>query len=216
MGVKLMFLNKKTFFLGALVAFLASFLITPLFDARSAGMAVIFLSSAKTQYEVGDQVKVSIRIDPKGEEIIAARAKISYPADLLEPVSFTFGGLFANSSPGQSLGNGLISVGGFNLSEGITTPGTLGEVTMKVIKSGRAQLSLTADTHLIDPNQEDKINWTTSNGLTFQLGFVEEAPPPATSPVEAPAPTVKTPAPSIALAPGPLVSSATHPDQEKW
>lgn len=120
-----------------------------------AAQATLNLASGNSDYQIGDIIKISINVKTGGNALQLIRAKINYPADLLAAQDFQLGNLFAKETSDKILDCGVIYVGGYSDSKPITTDGTLGYVTFKVIKSGQATLSLTDGSMEITPLAEN-------------------------------------------------------------
>lgn len=194
----------------------ASLLLSSAPVAFAAGNATMSLSSAKTQYAVGSTFTVNVNVAPGGESIIVARARISYPQDLLELIAYSQNGLFQNKSPGETIGNGIINIGGFNLQEGIKTGGVMGTITFRAKNNGAATLYFLSGSHLIDENQDDKYGGGTGITLTLGTGNVEEEPTPTPEPTPAPTPEPPTPTETKPSLTAPVVTSKTHPTEDAW
>ncbi|MCX6744400.1 MAG: cohesin domain-containing protein [Candidatus Parcubacteria bacterium] len=169
----------------------------------NAGSATLSLSTAKTSLKVGDVFKVSVNINSGGNDLQVVRAKISYSADLIQAQGFTLGSLFPQKSPGELIGNGTIYSGGYRIGAGTSSNGLLGTATFKVIKEGKATISLIAGSRMITPEPKDI--YSGGNSLALTLSAVEK-PKEETKPAEADKPAEKI----VMIAPD--ISSATNPE----
>jgi len=188
---------KKLFFL-TIAAFLLSNLIFPL--SVSAASANLLISANKSDYNVGDIFKLYVSVISDGNNLQVVRAKITYPADLLQVQGFTLGTLFPQKSPGESIGNGIIYVGGYRIGPATSSNGLLGYATFKVLKEGKATIDLVSGSRMVTPDGVDIYGG--GNSITLNLNAV---PKPEEAPL-AEKPEVK-----ISLI-TPVVTSNTNPD----
>ncbi|MCX6739609.1 MAG: cohesin domain-containing protein [Candidatus Parcubacteria bacterium] len=154
------------------IVLLISLVLTLISLPALAASATLSLTSSKTTYKVGDVLKVSININSDGNALQVVRAKVSYPADLLQAQGFTLGSLFPQKSPGEIIGGGTLYVGGYRIGEGTSSNGVLGTATFKVIKAGKAALSLVAGSRMV--TAEPKDIYSGGNSLAFTLNTVEK------------------------------------------
>jgi len=185
------------------IVLLMSLVLTSISLPASAAAATLSLSAGKTSYKVGDVIKVSININSGGNALQVVRAKVTYPADLLQAQGFTLGSLFPQKSPGETIGGGTLYVGGYRIGEGTSSNGALGTATFKVLKDGKATLALIAGSRMI--TAEPKDIYSGGNSISLALGAVEK-PKEEINPVK--------PQEKIILA-APVVSSATT-QEEGW
>lgn len=190
----------KKFFISLLLAFLLGSLSIP----ANAGSATLSLSSGKTSYQIGDVLKISVNVNSGGNILQVARAKITYPADLLQVQGFTLGSLFPQKSPGESIGGGTIYTGGYCIGDGTSSNGILGTATFKVLKEGQATIALVSGSRLITPEPKDI--YSGGNSLTLTLNAIEK---PKEEIVQEK--LQEQPQGRIILA-TPVISSNTHPE----
>ncbi len=177
-----------------------------LFLPAQAGAATLSLSTNKTTYQVGDVFNIAVNINSGGNELQVVRAEITYPADLLKVQGFTLGSLFPQKSPGESIGNGKIYVGGYRLGASTNENGFFGTASFKVLKTGSAKIALTSNSRMITPEPKDI--YSGGNNLTINLtGTTSQEKTIITDDKEEPKKTLQIITPSI--------SSSTHP-QESW
>ncbi|MFA5188751.1 MAG: cohesin domain-containing protein [Patescibacteria group bacterium] len=180
-----------------------SLVLTSISLPASAASATLSLTAGKTSYKVGDVFKVTININSGGNLLQVVRAKVTYPADLLQAQGFALGSLFPQKSPGETIGGGTLYVGGYRIGEGTSSNGALGTATFKVLKDGKAILALIAGSRMI--TAEPKDIYSGGNSISLALGVVEK-PKEEANPVK--------PEEKIILA-APEISSATN-SEDAW
>jgi hypothetical protein len=97
-------------------------ILLPVFSIHAAGTAIFRLSSAKTDYYVGENVYVDVMVEPNGESINTVRLISDFSgAGVLQINDFNLGTVWPNLSPGKDLNNTTshINVGGFILVDAI-------------------------------------------------------------------------------------------------
>ena len=167
--------------------------------------ASLNLTTAKFSYKVGDVFTIKVSVVSGGNTLQVARAKITYPADLLTAQAFTLGSLFPQKSPGESIGNGVINSGGYLLGAGTTANGILGTATFKVKKAGSATITLINGSRLITPDGQDIYGGGNSLNLTLNETTTKKD--------EATSATSATTKESRIITP--VISSSTH-NGDKW
>src|SRR3990167_8503722 len=123
---------------------------------HAGGAATMSLSPANVSVSTGDTFSLTISVSPNGEEIDTARAYVSYPASLVEVLSFDLGTLFPSEAPGNSIDNraGMLSEGAFKFGYPVVSSGTFGTVTFRALSSGGANIAITSDSKLIRSGEE--------------------------------------------------------------
>jgi len=191
------------------IVFIALLLIPFSLTSNAAG-ATLSISTSKTTYQVGDIFSLPISINSGGNQIQVVRAKISYPADLLQAQGIVLGNLFPQKSPGGSIGNGLIYEGGYRLGDSTSENGLLGTASFKVLKEGTATISLVSGSRIITSEPLDI--YSGGNSINITLGTItpehedEGTKEDETKPQEKKTTTILA---------APSVSSSTHP-QNIW
>jgi hypothetical protein len=152
--------------------------ILPLFSVHAAGTAIMRLTSAKTDYYVGDNIYIQIQVEPKGETLNTVRAIMDFTGNSVLQISdFTLGTAFPYASPGRELNNTTqhVNVGGFILVDSVTQNSLFGTLIFKANQVGTSTINFAAGSHLISPDQEEMINLAGCQGITIN---VIGAPPP--------------------------------------
>ncbi len=177
-----------------LIAFLAlgsGFFIK---SALAVGPASIFVGPASGTFTVGSTFTVSVYVNTGGQSINAIEANLAFPPDKLQVVAPSAGKSLVQiwvNQPTYSNESGILKFQGTIPSPGINTEsGLISTVTFRVKSTGTATVRImdTSRVLLNDGKGTDVLGQTTSGIYSLVL------PPPA----------------------GPLVSSPTNPDQEKW
>ena len=185
------------------IALIVSLVLTSISSPALAATATLSLTAGKTSYKVGDVFKISININSGGNPLQVVRAKVTYPADLLQAQGFALGSLFPQKSPGETIGGGTLYVGGYRIGESTSSNGALGTATFKVLKDGKATLALISGSRMI--TAEPKDIYSGGNSISLTLGVVEK-PKEEINPIK--------PQEKIILA-APEISSATNPE-DTW
>ena len=162
--------------------------------ARAVSGASIFVGPANGTFTVGSTFTVSVYVNTGGQAINAIEANLSFPPDKLQVVSPTAGKSLIQiwvNQPTYSNENGSLKFQGTIPSPGINTEsGVISTITFRVKSTGTATLRVsdTSRALLNDGRGTDVLGQRTSGIYNLIL------PPPA----------------------GPIVTSPTNSDQEKW
>lgn len=187
----------KRFFLPFLVFGLLLFLFlhtSPAFAISDITAASLFVGPATGFYTVGDTFTVSLFLSTGGQAVNAIEANLRFPPDKLQVVTPSTGKSLIQvwvDQPSYSNTEGTLRFQGAIPSPGINTrSGMISTVTFRVKQTGVAALKIldTSRVLLNDGKGTDVLGERT--GGIYELIL----PPPA----------------------GPLVTSATHPDQTRW
>lgn len=185
-------MGKKYVLVGVGI-FLASVFV---FTHQSSGesRSSIFLAPAEGTFTIGGTFTVSIFLNTAGQSVNAIEADIGFPPDKLQVVAPTAGKSIIQvwvNQPTYSNSEGTIKFQGAMPSPGINTDaGLLSTITFRVKSVGTAALKVLDSSRVLlnDGKGTDVLGDRAGAIYSFTL------PPPA----------------------GPLVSSQTNPDQEKW
>ncbi|MEY4731650.1 MAG: hypothetical protein RL681_596 [Candidatus Parcubacteria bacterium] len=156
--------------------------------------ASLYVGPASGTFTVGSTFTVSLYVNTSGNNVNALDAQLEYPADKLQVVSPTAGKSIINiwvSQPSYDNHAGKIRFQGAIPTPGInTSAGLISQVAFRVTSIGTAILRFTDGSRVLlnDGHGTDILGQTTSGVYHLAL------PPPA----------------------GPIVTSPTHPDQERW
>lgn len=169
-----------------------------LFSSGTSVLAVseasIFVGPASGTFTVGSTFTVSVYVNTGGQAINAIETNLSFPPDKLQVVSPTAGKSLIQiwvNQPTYSNVDGDLKFQGTVPSPGINTEsGLISTVTFRVKSIGTATLKVldTSRVLLNDGRGTDVLGQRTSGIYTLAL------PPPG----------------------GPIITSPTHPDQQKW
>ncbi len=165
--------------LGKFIAlFLSLFIVFQALPVRAEQTATMSLNSAKTDYYLGDNIYVDIKIKPNGASLNVARAIMDFTGgNTLSIKDFNIGTALPYLSPGKELNNETnhINVGGFALSDSVSSDFILGTLIFQANQTGTATINFSADSHLISIDQQDVFDLANSQGITIN---VLEGPPP--------------------------------------
>lgn len=169
-----------------------------LVSAAYAAAGTISLSPATKNVSPGQTVAVTVTVSPSAGSVYTVKAKIAYPANLLEVQSFTFSdGWLPLSQTGYDLidnVNGvLIKTAGY--AGGLSAPKILGTITFKVKAAGTAAITVVSDSMLLD----------SANGNAFSGGSGSTLTSIQTTTTPTPIPTVRgtvvSPTPTASVSP---------------
>lgn len=170
---------------------LYSFIALAIFALPVTADAASFSVTPTTgSYAPGDVFNVAVFVTPSaGEEITTAKFAGTYPADLLEVVSFTqTTGWMTLAQPGYDLidntAGSIIKTGGFPAK--VTATKQFGIFTFKAKSTGTAVLSVASDSLLLDATNVDKQQGSTGGSFTVT------APVPTVAPTTTPEPEATT------------------------
>jgi len=136
----------------------------------SAEAASVNFSPEVKNVAAGSTLKISVLVDPLGGRAFTVKAALSYPADLLRVVSFSFGDAWIPlNQPGYNEINNekgiIIKTGGY--PSGTLLPVTLGVITFTGLKEGKATVSVNDDSVIL--NSDNKNILTGKGTATFIL-----------------------------------------------
>ena len=145
------------------------------------------IPQSQTIYQ-GDTFLVEVRLDSEEERVNATQVNLNLPMDLLEIVDFSKGGsIFTFWIEEPNLKGNIISfVGG--VPGGFEGDGLIGKISFLAKEIGKAK---------VDFREDSKVLY--GEGLLAELSFLEGNYEIIKKPKELP-----------------LISSNTHPDQDKW
>jgi len=206
--------NKKIWFSVSLVScFVSVSCLLPLI-ARAQN-ASLYLSPSTGTYTVGNTFLVQVKANSGGAAINAAEGTLIFDPDKLEVKSISkTDSIFTLwvQEPIFSNSVGTINFAGGKPSPGFTgAAGTIINITFKAKTSGTANLTFAAGSVLADDGKGTNILANMGSG-TYRLTAREVTPlPPAEEEEEYVPPLMPGQAPAA-----PVVSSPTHPDENKW
>jgi hypothetical protein len=144
----------------------------PNLPAQAAGNAIFRLTSAKTDYYVGETVYVDVMVEPNGEAINTVRLISDFTSgDVLTVNDFNLGTAWPFQSPGEELNNTTqhINVGGFILVESVSANSKFGTLIFKANKIGTSTINISTGSHLISPDQIERLNLSASQNITINV-----------------------------------------------
>jgi len=198
---------KKTIIIGGLAVFMS------LAGVAYAVSGTISLSPMTKKVTPGQLVVVTVTVSPTGGSAYTVKAKVNYPAGLLEVQSFTFSdGWLPLTQTGYSLidnTNGvLIKTAGY--AGGLSSSKTLGTITFRAKSAGTATVSVAGDSMVLDASNGNIFVGGSSSVLTI----TSATPTPTATPrISLNATTSPTPEVSVAVTASPEASSTPQSDQ---
>ncbi len=173
-----------------------------------ASAATLYFSPDSGSYKIGQQFSVGVYVSSSKEAMNAASGVVSFPAGNLEVVSLSKSGSIFSlwvQEPTFSNSGGTINFEGIVLNPGFTgSGGKIMSINFKAKGTGSSALSFSSASVLANDGKGTNI-LTGVSGANFNIITSTEAPKEETPKTE----TLKTPQ-------SPVVTSLTHPDQNKW
>lgn len=162
-------------------------------SAQAAG-ASLLISPAQGQYSVDSTFEVSILVNTGGQSINAVEALLSFPADKLQVVNPAVSKSFIEiwtGGPSFSNTSGRLTFQGGIPSPGVTTSsGVISTIQFRAKSAGRATIKFLDGSKILANDGQGTNILTSKSQATFDIKL---APPS-----------------------GPIVTSPTHDDQNKW
>lgn len=159
-------------------------LFLPFIPAQAAGNAIFRLTSAKTDYYVGENVYVDVMVETNGESINTVRLISDFTGgDVLLVNDFNLGTAWPFQSPGEELNNATqhINVGGFILVDSVSTNSKFGTLIFKANKIGTSTINISTGSHLISPDQIERLDLAGCQNITINV--LGAPPQPNSAPV---------------------------------
>ncbi len=153
--------------------------------AGIASAATISLSPTAVSVTKGQTFSVVINADPAGAKLYTVKAKVSYPAALLEATGYMVDPTWPLTPPGNSIDNTngtLIQTAGF--VGGFTAVKKFGTITFIAKESGSATIAVGSDSAAYDAQSKNQISGTQGSSVVTIAAAV--APAPKTSAVTKP------------------------------
>lgn len=209
--------------LAAAIFTFAFFFMTP----HLVQAATLYFAPASGTYKADGAFSVSVYVSSAERPMNAVQGDISFPADKLEVTSLSKGSVINLwvQEPVFSNSAGSVNFEGIVLNPGFTgASGKIITINFKAKSSGTATLVFSSGSVLANDGKGTNI-LISLGSAQFTLGAPEPTTPPAASPAEpeasapeAPAPAAPEAAPAATTAApaAPRISSATHPDSDKW
>ncbi|MDO8522778.1 MAG: cohesin domain-containing protein [bacterium] len=177
-----------------------------------AASASLYLSPNAGSYTIGNTFSVEIKLNSGGVAINAADGTLVFNPDKIEVKSISKAGSVFSlwvQEPAFSNSLGTIIFAGGKPSPGFTgASGIIMTITFKAKASGTANLSFASGSILADDGLGTNVLSNLGSG-SYQFSAREITPVPL---VEEPAPQAEVSGPPLS----PIVSSKTHPDENKW
>ncbi len=175
----------------AVVCGLVLFLLV---SSQAQAAASLRVSPTTGTFIVGETFSISLYLDTGGQFVNAVQAELLFPPEKIQVVSPSTGRSFIDvwvGQPSYSNNEGTLSFRGAIPNPGInTSDGLISTITFRVKAPGTASVKFTDNSKvLLNDGQGTDVLGQTTNGI-----YTLTLPPPA----------------------GPVVVSATHPDQSRW
>ncbi len=196
---------------GLVLLFSAGVFVFPIFSAK-AQSASLYLSPSTGTYTVGNSFSVAVKVNTGETAINAIEGSLTFETDDFEIVNLSkSGSILTIWTSEPSFSN---SAGTINFSGGLPTPGFTGSsgtiltIVFKVKTAGTGIVDFSSGAVLANDGKGTNI-LANMGGGRYTLKPSVYAPTPST-PSPSPAPAAK------GVPAAPVVTSETHPDQNKW
>ncbi len=170
--------------------------------------ATLYFSPQSGSYTVGSSLVVNIYVSSSDQVMNAASGLISFPKDKLEITSISKNSSIFNlwvQEPSFSNSAGTVNFEGIVLNPGFTgTNGKILSITFIIKAADTASITFSSGSVLANDGKGTNI-LTGMGNATFQIGVVR----PEESDIITPSQILDVPS-------APEISSATHPDPNKW
>lgn len=183
---------KSFFVISTLIILLVGGTLSSLPTVWASGPATLTLGSASRTVEVGQTFSINLNINPNGSSVDTARADLTYSANLISATGVSLVGSLDSASPGNKIGSGTISWGGFTVDNPMASSGVFARASFEAKTVGIATISVLGSSKLIN-NGEEVGNPGGFNQISIQV-----------------VPSTADPATKLGL------TSPSHPDQAKW
>ena len=180
----------------------------------SASASTMALSPVTVAVDPGETFSIVIKVDPTGKKLYTVKSSVSFPASLLEVVSFTqTGGWMPLSQPGyDSIGNGkIVKTAGY--PGGFTATQVFGTITFKALTAGKATISIDQSSVAYDSQSANTISGTQGAAVVAITAPVPVVPVKPTAPVKPKTPTIPTVAPATPVE-EPIVEESVVLDEQ--
>jgi hypothetical protein len=139
---------------------IAIFTLTFLMSSPLARASSVNLLPVSRSITAGETFQVKVMVDPLGEKIFTAKVVLTYPADLLKVVVFTFDEQWMplNQTGLNQINNEtgrLIKTGGY--PAGLSAQTALGTVTFRALKTGEAVVTVGEDSMVLDSQSANNL-----------------------------------------------------------
>ncbi len=192
--------NMKNFFKIFLFGFVFAVLSLPVSVKADATLSI---SPSGGSYAVGDTFSVLVSLSTGGESINAGTGEIHFDTSLLQVTNLGYSqSIFSLWTENPSFSN---SAGTVNFSGGVPNPGYNGSsgailrITFKTKAVGQAEVSFNSGSVLANDGQGTNI-LKNKNSATYTVS----------------AKSISEQKSETTIVPSTIITSSTHPDQEKW
>lgn len=204
-------LRKSTMIYLCGFVFSSALICVPL--AAGAASASLYLAPSSGTYTVGNTFSVELKVNSGGVPINAADGTLVFNTTDLEVRSISKDGSVFSlwvQEPTFSNSLGTINFAGGKPSPGFTgAGGVIFNITFKAKTAGTVDLTFAAGSVLADDGKGTNILGSMKGGNYTLVARQITVPPPAPGEYVPTTPAGQTPS-------APIVSSPTHPDEDKW
>ena len=202
--------SNKTIWFSVCLALLFS---VSLAAPAGAQTATLYLLPSTGNYTVGTTFSVTVKVSSGGIPINAAEGSLIFNTEELNVVSLSkSGSIFSlwTTEPTFSNSAGTIEFGGGTPASFTGAAGTMVTITFKAKKSATANVNFLSGAVLAaDGKGTNVLANMTSGTYTLTPGII-------TPPAEEVSPKEYVAPPTVGVPAAPVVSSTTHPDENKW
>lgn len=179
------------------------------------GPASLSLFPATGTYSIGDTFTVSVNVDTGGKLINAVDGKISFNRDELEEVELSKDGSILQSwtmEPDYSSKDGTVSFGGSVTNGFMGNSGKVLSITFRALKNTESQVRFSTGAAILAADGQGTNILTVMNAGVYTLTAKEVIPVI----VQSGAPTPLVLGASTSTEQKVLITSSTHPAENKW
>lgn len=179
-----------------LIKAIIAILFVPTLSVFASGNSYFSITPSFKNVSVGSQFSVSVNINPEGSQIDTARAVVNFDESLLSANSVSLSGQLNTATPNNVINNsdGVVSWGGFAISNPITNPQSFIKIIFTAKSSGIAQISTDPSSRIVSAGIEQNTGTVSSSTINITAGDTQQ--PEGQSDL--------------------VVTSSTHPDPEVW
>ena len=205
--------QKRNFWFSVSLVFCLVSVLCSLPEAAWAQTATLYLLPSTGNYTVGTTFSVTVKVSSGGIPINAAEGSLIFNTEELNVVSLSkSGSIFSlwTTEPTFSNSAGTIEFGGGTPASFTGAAGTMVTITFKAKKSATANVNFLSGAVLAaDGKGTNVLANMTSGTYTLTPGII-------TPPAEEVSPKEYVAPPTVGVPAAPVVSSTTHPDENKW
>lgn len=132
--------------------------------------ATINFIPAEVSVTAGQQISVVVQVHASEERVVTVKAALSYPQDLLEPVSFSFAPhVIQLAQPGYDQMNNGVIVKTAGFPGGFTGTREFGTLVLRAKQTGAAIVSVSNESLLLNAQSANRLSGSSSVLITIAV-----------------------------------------------